>query len=89
MNTEKKLTGYPSIDKPWLKYYSEEAINSVIPRKTMYQFIYDSNKDRLNTIATYYFDRKITYRELFDNILIAANAFASNGIKRGVECRGT
>lgn len=22
---EKKLTGYPSIDKPWLKYYSEEA----------------------------------------------------------------
>lgn len=23
------LTGYPSIDKPWLKYYSEEAINAV------------------------------------------------------------
>ena len=22
---EKKLTGYPSVDKPWLKYYSEEA----------------------------------------------------------------
>ena len=21
-------TGYPSIDKPWLKYYSEEAINA-------------------------------------------------------------
>lgn len=20
------LTGYPSIDKPWLKYYSQEAI---------------------------------------------------------------
>ncbi len=26
MNTEeKKLTGYPSVDKPWLKYYTEEA----------------------------------------------------------------
>lgn len=24
--SEQKLTGYPSIDKPWLKYYSEEAI---------------------------------------------------------------
>lgn len=23
---EQKLTGYPSIDKPWLKYYTEEAI---------------------------------------------------------------
>lgn len=28
MPTEKELTGYPSIDKPWLKYYSEEEINA-------------------------------------------------------------
>ena len=83
MNTEKKLTGYPSIDKPWLKYYSEEAINASLPRKSMYQFIYDSNKDRLDNIAIYYFDRKITYRELFDNIIIAANAFAASGVKKG------
>lgn len=27
MNTDGK-TGYPSVDKPWLKYYSEEAIRS-------------------------------------------------------------
>ncbi len=83
MTTKNNLTGYPSIDKPWLKYYSEEAINSVIPRKTMYQFIYDSNKDRLNNIAIYYFDRKITYKELFDNTLAAANAFTANGVKKG------
>ena len=24
-------TGYPSIDKPWLKYYSQEAINAPLP----------------------------------------------------------
>lgn len=24
MIEDKKLTGYPSIDKPWLKYYGEE-----------------------------------------------------------------
>ncbi len=29
---EKRLTGYPSIDKPWLKYYSEEAINAPCPK---------------------------------------------------------
>lgn len=28
MPTEKKMTGYPSIDRPWLKYYTEEAINA-------------------------------------------------------------
>ena len=29
---EKKLTGFASIDKPWLKYYSEEAINAPHPK---------------------------------------------------------
>ncbi len=28
MLTEKKLTGYPSIDKPWLKYYKQEYIDA-------------------------------------------------------------
>ncbi len=26
-----EMTGYPSIDKHWLKYYSEEAINVSLP----------------------------------------------------------
>jgi hypothetical protein len=37
---EKKLTGYPSIDKPWLKYYSEEAINTPLPECTMYEYLW-------------------------------------------------
>ncbi len=28
MQTEKKMTVYPSIDKPWLKYYSKAAITA-------------------------------------------------------------
>ena len=44
---EKELIGYPSIDKPWLKYYSEEAINAPLPEKTMYQYVYDNNKGDL------------------------------------------
>ena len=31
-----QLTGYPSIDKPWLKYYSEEAINAPLPECSLY-----------------------------------------------------
>ena len=27
MPTEKELTGYPSIDKPWLKYYPPELLS--------------------------------------------------------------
>lgn len=32
---EKKVTGYPSVDKPWLKYYTEEAINAQLPECTI------------------------------------------------------
>lgn len=32
MGSENKhMTGYPSIDKPWLQYYSEGAINDKLP----------------------------------------------------------
>lgn len=40
-------TGYPSIDKPWLKYYSEEAINDQIPKCSIFQNIYNSNAGEL------------------------------------------
>lgn len=25
------MTGYPSVDKPWLKYYSKEAVSAEVP----------------------------------------------------------
>ena len=31
-----KLTGKPSIDKPWLQYYPEESINEEIPYENIY-----------------------------------------------------
>ena len=82
-NEEKAITGYPSIDKPWLKYYSEEAINAPLPEKTLYQYIYDNNKDYTSNTALNYFGRKISYAGLFDNIEKAAKAFSAIGIKAG------
>ena len=41
--TEHELTGYPSIDKPWLKYYSEEAIQAELPECTVLQYIKNKN----------------------------------------------
>lgn len=82
-NEEKTITGYPSIDKPWLKYYSEEAINAPLPEKTLYQYIYDNNKDYTSNTALNYFGRKISYAGLFDNIEKAAKAFSAIGIKAG------
>ena len=79
----KNLTGYPSIDKPWLKYYSEEAINAKLPECTIYKYLWQNNKDHLNDTALNYFDRKITYGEMFVNIKKAAKAFSALGVKEG------
>ena len=45
MPDTKPLTGYPSVDKPWLKYYSEEAINAPLPECSIYEYLYENNKD--------------------------------------------
>ncbi len=81
MTTEKKLTGYPSIDKPWLKYYTEEAINAVAPECSIYENIYNSNKNYLSDVALMFFGKKITYKTLFEEIEKTAKAFVSSGVK--------
>ena len=76
-----ELTGYPSIDKPWLKYYSEEAINAPLPDCTIYEYLVEKNKDYPSDIAINYLGRKITYKELLENIDKAAAAFLRAGVK--------
>ena len=80
---EKKLTGYASIDKPWLKYYSEEAINAPLPECTVYEHIFKNNSNHLSDIAVEFFGNKISYKKLFRNVEIAKNAFVAQGVKKG------
>lgn len=80
---QRKLTGYPSIDKPLLKYYSEEAIDAPLPECTMYEYIWENNKDHLSDIALRYYGTKITYGKLFELIRKAASAFYALGVRKG------
>ena len=68
MSEETKLTGYPSIDKPWQKYQSDEAINMELPICSMYDYIKQSPYVNTTKPALIYYGRKISYRELFTNI---------------------
>lgn len=84
MSEQKKtLTGYPSIDKPWLQYYSEEAINESIPKCSIYQHIYDKNSKYLNHTALIFWGKNITYMQLFANVDKVAKALVGCGIKYG------
>ena len=83
MEAKKKLTGYPSVDKPWLKYYTEEAINAKLPECTIYEYIYEKNKSNLNKPAIRYFDNCFSYSEMFSYIDKAERSFSAMGILKG------
>lgn len=80
---EKKITGYPSIDKPWLKYYPEDAINAPLPDCTIYEYLYENNQDYPNDIALEYMGAKITYGELFAHIDACEKSLTALKVKKG------
>ena len=83
MMNEQMITGYPSIDKPWLKYYSEEAINTQIPSMTMYQYAYNKNKENMSTQCFDYFGRKIYYSDFFEKVKLVAGNLQQMGVGNG------
>ncbi len=83
MSKAKNMTGYPSIDKPWLKYYTEEAITSAIPEASIYEYLLSCNKDYTDDIAIMYFGKTISYQQLFQMIEGAANSFRLLDVKQG------
>lgn len=80
---EKKMTGYPSVDKPWLKYYTEEQQNAPLPHMTAYEYLKQQNAERLDYLAI---DSEVgcfTYGELFDRIDATAKALWAMDIRKG------
>ena len=46
-----EMTGYATIDKPWLKYYDRDFNESELPHMTMYQLVEEMNKNNLSQTA--------------------------------------
>lgn len=82
-NMKNNQTGYPSIDRPWLKYYREDSADRELPKRTLYEFLWDGNKDHLDDVALVYGDRKFTYGELFRSVEAVARSFSALGVKKG------
>lgn len=75
------LTGYPSIDRPWLKYFTKNVNDLKVPNCSMYEMLYEYNKNHPEGIALNYYGNKITYGELFENIKKAAKSFYGVGVR--------
>ncbi len=83
-----ELTGYASIDKPWLQYYKEEAHDCVIPEQTLYQALVENNKDNLENAIFVCADRnnqKVSYGEFIEMVDNFAKALVALGLKPGDE----
>ena len=84
MSEKKPLTGYPSVDKPWLKYYkpgAEEAALNIPAGKTVWDVIEDKLLQYKDIPAIEYFGRVISRPEFIDMVYTWAKAFKALGIK--------
>lgn len=83
LDKEKVITGYASVDKPWQKYYTKEALTAEIPNLTAYQYMVDQNLDNLKTKAINYYGKKISFKDFIDMIDETARRLYNLGIVKG------
>lgn len=78
---KENMTGYASIDMPWLKEYGDKDKEISFPKMSMKEYLYKCNKNNENLVAINYFGRKITYKELFQKIEETKKSLKNMGIK--------
>ena len=79
---ENKLTGYASVDQPWLKYYTEEQRNAPKPADmSIYQRIKENIDEYKDLYAIRFEGNRITYAEMIESIDKTADALKTIGIK--------
>ena len=54
-----------------------------LPQKTLYSYLYENNRNHVESVALNYFGNRITYQEFFKHIKATADAFTMAGIKHG------
>lgn len=82
MPTENKLTGYPSIDKPWLAKYPEFVFTQRKTYKSIYENLRDVWTDENQTIINYY-DTNISSKQFFKRIEEIKKSLYAIGIREG------
>lgn len=84
--SSKIVTGYASIDKPWLKYYKKGADEKKVPHKTLYEALLETAEGHMDDVAFICADRnhkKVTFKEFIELVDDMAKALQGMGIKEG------
>lgn len=75
-------TGYPSVDKPWLKYYPKDAQIIEPIELTYYEYYLKVNKCFLSNPGIEFYGNIITRKEIIFNSDIAAKLLKYLGVKK-------
>ena len=82
MAQEKTITGYPSIDKPWLKYYSEEYLKLPLPQTSIYEYMKEKTAGLETLTAITYYGKQVSFGELHAHIETVAKVLKGYGVKK-------
>lgn len=86
MNENVMLTGKPSIDRPWMKFYPDVLRGIQVPACTVEQYLSVRAADP-NVIAMHYYGVDITWGTVFRKVDATARALQVLGVKRGPDPR--
>ena len=81
--TDVTLTGKPSIDKPWLKYYPPALMQQLRATHFTLNEYLRLNCPGLDVPAIHYYGTEITWAELFDLSNRIAKSLRALGVRRG------
>ena len=79
---ENKMTGYPHIDKPWMKYY-DKNITVEYPKGNITDYVYNKSIGHEDMIDDTYYTRNYTYGESAEKINEASRALRGLGVHKG------
>lgn len=78
--TEIKL---PSFEKRWVDKTKDDKVGILNPNMTLWNLIYEYNKNGMDDIAINFIDSKLSYEEFFCKIDEVAKSFSKAGVKSG------
>ena len=82
-NVMNKMTGKPSIDKPWMQYYPLQLIQGLaIPEQTVYEYLMERCPGD-DVTAIHYYGRDIQWKEVKEQVDLTARALRAIGFGEG------
>lgn len=78
---DNKLSGFPHIDRPWLKFY--DRYNLELPKVNLVEYLKQKNIKRGHSIGEIYYGNNFTYDEIWYNSDLASRVLSQIGVKKG------